>query len=637
MRNLLKIFVLLVLFWGCSSHKNSAPAWYDNEKFLKALEFADFRDITGFIYASAIDLKGTDENGNTPLTIVIPRTSDDQLIKALIDTDIDINNFNDDGYSALLLAAKDNINPNIIKAILMTGTDIEQKDPAGRTPLLLAAQYNKNKNVALLLLQAGAKGRQSEDFIRAVNSNSRFTPEDKNLLLKSKIDFKVKTPWYNSKEFKKALNSTPQELAAVAARTDLTAIDPVSEKDAVSLLEENKDPQILAIFAKNGINLNTPDENGKTMLHKAAQEGDTAWMKNLLAAKANPNTRAKDGTVPLYSAITQQPENKENILLLIKAGADKEVRFGRQGNTLLSKLIEDKADIKFIYFLIKQGADINATNALGDSPLIQAARYAEDEKLINLLLENKANINIKNKQGFTALLTAAAVNPNPQITLALLKKADSKLDNDHVLEFAQQNPNKEVTTKTAQYILDQETAKKNANDKNDPNIWFNNKKLVSAIKTNNTAIIKKELSPKLNLEALIQGQVNALMLAAAFSKTREPIDLLVKAGAQINSTNNGGDTPLMTAAVTNKNLPVFQALIDAGANVNAADYKGNTIIMAAASKNPNEKVPVFLIKNGANVDNTKILLQYAQTNPNKKVHEILKQLFTVKKSQSEKS
>ena len=637
MRNLLKLFVIVILLWGCSSPKNSAPVWYNNEKFLKALNFADFRDITGFIYASAIDLKGTDENGDTPLTIVIPRTSDDKLVNALIETDIDINNFNDNGYSALLLAAKDNINPNITKAILMTGTDIEQKDSAGRTPLLLAAQYNKNKNVALLLLQAGAKGRQSDDFIRAVNSNTRFTPQDKNLLLKEKIDLKVKIPWYNSKEFKQALKANITQLADVAARTDLTAINPVSKKDAVSLLEENKDPQTLAVFAKNGVNLNTPDENGKTMLHKAAQQGDTQWLKNLLQAKANPNTRAKDGTVPLYSAITDQPENKENILLLLKAGADKEVRFGKEGNTLLSKLIEDKADIKFINFLIRQGADVNSSNAFGDTPLIQAARYAEDEKLINLLLENKANINIKNKQGFTALLTAAAVNPNPQITLALLKKTDSKLDNDHVLEFAQQNPNKEVATKAAQYILDQETAKKNANDKNDPNIWFNNKKLVSAIKTNNTAIIKKELSPKLNLEALIQGQINALMLAAAFSKTREPIDLIVKAGAQINSTNNGGDTPLMTAAVTNKNLPVFQALIDAGANVNAADYKGNTIIMAAASKNPNEKVPVFLIKNGANVDNTKILLQYAQANPNKKVYEILKQLFTVQKSQSKKS
>ena len=637
MKNLFKIFFVLVLFFGCSSSKNSAPVWYNNEKFLKALQFADFRDITGFIYASEISLKGVDENGNTPLTIVVARTSDEQLVKALIEAGVDINAVNDEGYTALLLAAKDNFNPNITKTILMTGTDIEQKDSAGRTPLLLAARYNKNKNVALLLLEAGARDRQDENFIRAVNANPNFTQQDKNLLLNSKIDLSVKIPWYNSKEFKKALTSNTGELATVAARTDLTAQDPVSKKDAVSLLEENKNPQLLDIFAKNGVNLNTPDQQGKTMLHKAAQQGDTAWLKSLLQAKANPNTRAKDGTVPLYSAITNQPENKENILLLLKAGADKEVRLDRQGNTLLSKLIEDKADIKFISFLIKQGADVNAPNALGDTPLIQAARYAQDEKLINLLLENKADINSQNKQGFTPLLTAAATNKNPQITLALLKKAGSKIDNDHVLEFAQQNPNKEVATKAAQYILEQETAKKNANDKNDSSIWFNNKTLVSAIKTNNTAVIKKEISKQLNLEALIQGQVNALMLAAAFSKTREPIDLLVKAGAKINSTNNGGDTPLMTAAITNKNLPVLQALIDAGANVNAADYKGNTIIMVAASKNPNEKVPVFLIKNGANVDNTKILLQYAQANPNKKVYEILKQLFTVQKKPSSKS
>lgn len=636
MKNILKILLILTLVLGCSPSKHSKPEWYKNEAFLKALNFADFRDITGFIYASNMNLKSVDGDGNTPLTIVINRTADEELIKALINAGIDVNAVNDDGDTALLLAAKNNINPNISKAIIFTGTDIEQTDAAGRTPLLLAAEYNKNKNVPLLFLQAGAKGRQSNAFIRAVNSNRYFSPADKNLLLKEKLPPMVKIPWYNSKAFKEALASK-HNLERVAARTDLKALEPASKQDASSLLKEYKDTEILGIFVKNGVNINTPDKDGKTMLHTAAQQGDSPWLKSLLQAKANPNTQAKDGTSPLYSALISQPKNKENIALLLKYGANPDIHSGKQKEPLLSQLIEQKADLELIEMLIKKGADINGVNAMGDTPLITAARNAEDEKIINLLLENKADMNIKNKQGFTALLTAAASNKNPEVTLTLLKKADSKLDTDHVLEFVQQNPNREVTTKAAKYILDTENAKIAEKEKNDTSIWFNNKDFVNALKTNNVAAIKKALSKKLSLDNLMQGQVNALMMAAAFSTTKEPVQLLVKAGAQINGTNNNGDTPLMTAAVTNPNLPAFEALIEAGADVNAADIQGNSILYAAASKNPNEKVPAFLIKNGAKVENPKILLQYAQKNPNKKVYELLKQIFAAQKGQYKKS
>lgn len=88
----------------------------------------------------------------------------------------------------------------------------------------------------------------------------------------------------------------------------------------------------------------------------------------------------------------------------------------------------------------------------------------------------------------------------------------------------------------------------------------------------------------------------------------------------------------MTAVLTNKNLPAIQALIEAGADVNAVDSKGTSVIMAAANKNPNEKVPILLLQSGANVPDTRALLQYAQSNGNKKVYELLKKVFTKQKA-----
>ena len=202
------------------------------------------------------------------------------------------------------------------------------------------------------------------------------------------------------------------------------------------------------------------------------------------------------------------------------------------------------------------------------------------------------------------------------------------------MDFAAQNQNQDVYNAVIKQLNAEFEERKNPKNLNDSSIWFNNAALVSAIRSGNTAVIKRELKKNLNLEALMKGQINALMLASAFSKTAEPINALVQAGADVNGTNNNGDTPLMTAVLTNKNLPVIQALISAGADVNATDNNGTSIIMAAANKNPNEKVPALLLQSGATVPDTRALLQYAQGNPNKKVYELLKKLFTVPAQQT---
>lgn len=634
------LFLVLCLifssfFYAACSSGGKSNEWYENQAFLKALQLSDSKSVSGYIYTSNINLKSQDGNGDTPLTLAVQYSTDPDLIQTLIDVGIDPNAVNKQGYSALMLAAKDNINPNIAKALILAGVNIEQADPSGKTPLMLAAENNKNKNVILLFLQAGAQGRNDPAFRQALIRNSNLKHEDRQFLLLGKIENSVKIPWYNSKEFKEALQSgDPQKIMRAAVKTDLAAKDEESGMDASSLLNEHKDLKTLVIFVRNGVDINTRDQEGKTLLYKAAYEGDTAWLKALASVKADPNIRAKDGSSPVMAAVLQHPEKPENIKVLIKAGANLNAGYDRDGSTLIFKLIEENKDPKLIEFLIKNGAEINLKNARGNTPLIMAAANAKDDKIINLLLENNANIDSKNNQGFTALLTAATSNPVPEVTLALLEKSKNKLDTGHVADFAAQNQNQDVYNAVIKQLNAEFEERKNPKNLDDSSLWFNNKALVSAIRSSNAAALQKALRKDLNLEALMKGQFNALMLAAAFSKTADPINVLIEAGADANGTNNNGDTPLMTAVLTNKNLSVIQALISAGADVNATDNNGTSIIMAAANKNPNEKVPALLLQSGATVPDTRALLQYAQANPNKKVYELLKKLFTVPTQQA---
>jgi len=77
-------------------------------------------------------------------------------------------------------------------------------------------------------------------------------------------------------------------------------------------------------------------------------------------------------------------------------------------------------------------------------------------------------------------------------------------------------------------------------------------------------------------------------------------DTLIKAGANVNATNNDGATALYNA-VWNKNVELVLRLIKGGANLNACDHDGFTPLLDACHNGHVELVQI-LLKGGANVN-----------------------------------
>ena len=80
----------------------------------------------------------------------------------------------------------------------------------------------------------------------------------------------------------------------------------------------------------------------------------------------------------------------------------------------------------------------------------------------------------------------------------------------------------------------------------------------------------------------------------------ESVELLLAAGAKVNTKNDYGVTPLFLAC-ENANLPMVQRLLKAGADVNAATTTEETVLMTAVRVGD---VPVVkaLLAAGANVN-----------------------------------
>ncbi len=95
------------------------------------------------------------DNGQTPLDIAAPWTSNDVIIKALLESGSRVNESSGSGMATLMRAAM-NKNKSISRLLLSAGADPNLVTREGSTALMYAARVNSNPDVIAELLAAGA-------------------------------------------------------------------------------------------------------------------------------------------------------------------------------------------------------------------------------------------------------------------------------------------------------------------------------------------------------------------------------------------------------------------------------------------------------------------------------------------------
>ena len=82
--------------------------------------------------------------------------------------------------------------------------------------------------------------------------------------------------------------------------------------------------------------------------------------------------------------------------------------------------------------LIKAGADVNAEDEAGYSPLMNAALFNQNTEVTTMLIKAGAEVNARYEPVGSPLIFAASYNPNPEVTATLIKAgAVTKMDEQY--------------------------------------------------------------------------------------------------------------------------------------------------------------------------------------------------------------
>ena len=252
----------------------------------------------------------------------------------------------------------------------------------------------------------------------------------------------------------------------------------------------------------------------------------------------------------------------------------------------------DKKYFEIADVLIDAGAKVNGSNCGGRTPLIAALSNGPyNPNMVNKLIKLGANLNAKETHwGYTPLTLALLARSLDMVEFLLKSGAhvNEKFNDGSTALMMMMNSCDRIDF--AQTLI-KAGAEINAKDRSGRSAL-----MIAAISGCNKNV-QFLLDAGINVNATDNDNNNAL----AYSKNCEMLNLLLRAGAKINNTDDEGFTPLMLA-VRRNNIDIAISLIVNGALLNTHDWLlGRTPLILAAFFKRSEIVQA-LLKKGASAN-----------------------------------
>ena len=187
-----------------------------------------------------------------------------------------------------------------------------------------------------------------------------------------------------------------------------------------------QDPSAIIDLLKRGVDVNTVDREGNSLLTQAVKRDLPEAVDYLMAHRARLNPRNKHGETA--ASIAAYTGKLAYVKKLVEAGA--EVNY--YGWPPLAYAAYN-GHLDIVDYLIKRGAEVNAKTGNGSTALFFASRFGHID-VVHLLLKNQADPTVENENGETAV-DWALKSANTDIE-AILREAGGRSGKKVVLDVA---------------------------------------------------------------------------------------------------------------------------------------------------------------------------------------------------------
>jgi ankyrin repeat protein len=537
-------------------------------------------NLTKVLIQNGADLEVRDRLGQTPLVWGIYKKNK-SVLKALIEAGADVNARAYNGCTPLHYAVwVDSIES--LELLIEHGGDLTAKSYDKESVLDFAKKHNKVSILTYI-----------EEKLKNVNKASGGGEEkvilfDKEEAVRKKQEQeqkekKAKDDWYRDN----LLYSCEEgSLAMAVLRSDpnavMEAINNGADVDeffvlggsyhytALYLATRFQEKEIIQLLVENGADVNLGEKKPavRSPLHLAAVEGYLSVTQQLVEYGADMSTPDDDDS-PFVAAVRNARANV--VAFYENQGFDIQMK-DKSGKTLLHRALYEPDTIQF---LLEKGLDPNVRRRGGKTPLYDYMMTAQTDTAAvpKLLIDYGADVNAKDDAGNTPLCEALAHDKLETVKLLVQAGADVKTGTSG---WSQNGPPIHLTKGNIEIIamLLNHGADIHALNKKGQNVIHS---LVSNYSggTYDVAALEYYLEQGVDINGKDSDGETPIFCCIEFERL-DLLRALIENGADIEATDKHGRTPLWHA-IEKRNTFIVKLLLENGVNTNVTDKYGETL------------------------------------------------------------
>ncbi len=506
---------------------------------------------------------------------------------------------------------------NLVDLLLASNADVNARGANGATPLHLAGVSGDQSLVQQLLdHKADINARQNTGetilLLTACQGNTQMAE----FLLANKADINIRDAGGNTPLHCAAIGGHAEVVRVLLAhKADVnagnrTGYTPLAFLKSVTKLKTKQFKEIAEMLRQAGGGM-VPDTGGKEIAEASAMPNQSGSVQ----VQSKPEDEIQE-------AAAARDLNKLKSLLKDNPSLISS-REPENGYTPLHTVVVRGGVTAVVEFLLASGADINAKDSSGLTPLFYAVSLG-DEGVAELLLAHNADIDARDNLGGTALHSVAMTGTRRMVEFLLANKADVNAKDDFgrtPLHYAAEYGKAETVRELLAHNADV-----NHKDNNGVTPFAmaeaqRQKAIVALLRQNGGAQAQSSGHTEIydaaangdlkKIQALLKAHPELIsskdtetgytpLHAAAENGRKDAAELLIANNAEVNARDTKGRTPFEYAVVQRHN-DVAELLLAHQADINAADNQGKTTLHAAAFFGQKDVVE-FLLAHKAEAD-----------------------------------